>query len=54
MKQIFLEQVQIAENQYQYVVKRLTNATEPKVGRHLREDRVKRFCDDADWKVTIK
>lgn len=54
MKQIFLEQVQIAERQYQYVVKRLIDATEPKVGSHLREDRVKGFCNDAAWKVNIK
>ena len=54
MKQIFLEQVRLSEKDYKYVVKRLTNATEPKVGTHLREPAVKGFCDDADWKVTIK
>ena len=54
MRQIILEQVQVAEKEYQYVVKRLVNATAPKVGSSLKEAYVLDLCDDADWKVDIK
>lgn len=54
MRQIFLEQVQETETRTVYIVLRLVNSTDPKVGKKLSEDYVKGLCDDADWKVDIK